>query len=246
MIPGFPTNGSPPTNTSLDVQEILLANVVQFMVAGSVSIWWDDLEKYLYPLEDARKKGENSTLIEYLQLHRRTRGRYPLPRSLLSAFAFNECCDPRDKVYGLMGLFGKDSGFVVHYERFIGQIKGENIGVVVDYTNSIYQILLDVFGLVLRLGDSMHHFFQQSRVHEMQQNMFYLVNLGFHLGLTLYQVNGWFDLCVAGIQARYDRRAPIDNEVGISERDGQESNEKRLYDCWVRKHSNIGHVKWQR
>jgi hypothetical protein len=168
------------------IQEILLARKVHIMIEGGVRVSWDDLSKcslsshitWSWKASDDSPAGFPNkpggiTILPELSRARRVwkRDSSHDPRGIFVPYCMNECSDPKDKVFGLMGLVGK------------------KFRIDVDYKKSIYHILFDILRMVSRLPVERPS--NYSDIYERDSRCKVLAVVGSQIGLTHIQHNGW-------------------------------------------------------
>jgi hypothetical protein len=146
------------------VQEIVLSQRVCLFLEDGIWLDWADLRALFLRNPDIQYEALFGPVSNILTAkHSRAQENDLLV--YIDAFAGHGCQDPRDKIYGMLGLGQIDQSFVVDYEK------------------SIQQILLDVLELTLPMVRN------KSTVY----NKNVLIRLGPQLGLTCNQQNGWIN-----------------------------------------------------
>lgn len=168
------------------IQEILLARQVVIMVEGGLRISWSDLKNCVmspsivmsWNASDDSPGGipmkpRGDSILRELSLAR-TLWKHDSshdPRGVFVPYCLNGCSEPKDKVFGLMGLVE------------------EKFRICVDYNKSIYQILFDILEMVSRLPTEMPS--NYSDKYETDSRCKMLAVVGSQIGLTHIQHNGW-------------------------------------------------------
>lgn len=118
------------------VQEVMLPPEVR-MLCGNVCIHWDDLTNVILPDDQCDvvfKSPKQFLFVRQKQLGRS----YTLERSIRQ-FAQMECQDPRDKVYGMIGILPEHERPRVDYEKRLPEVyidvvnRIEELGQAVSY-----------------------------------------------------------------------------------------------------------------
>jgi hypothetical protein len=103
------------------VQEVLLAERVTVMCHGGVSVYWPDL--YKVALQDPwRFKRAGIPLELFSMLECSSITHYKSLKWCIDRFSGQECREPRDKVYGLLGIVKKHQQIKVDYEKPIQKV----------------------------------------------------------------------------------------------------------------------------
>jgi hypothetical protein len=144
------------------VQEILLNENIRILVEGSVWVTWDLLRtKYQMLSEKSRKLIPNASWMMEAHPTRFIFGGYS-SKSLSSSITLTagkyfeqKCDDPRDKVYGFMGLVAPAST------------------ITVDYTKSVQAVYLEAFRVILKEYWDM--------IHDIPENGFEIIRIPWKL-----------------------------------------------------------------
>ena len=163
------------------VQEVMLARDVSILIRGNRSITWKEISKAVFSPRGFDRGYTLNNALEYILdktspsaaelICQRLSKPYKPVHSLydtIKYFSDNGCHDPRDRVYGLLGI-------VKEHER-----------VVVDYSNSVEEVYLSVLK-VLSMRSVWEHrnpYLEPEDVHGV------LFNLGKTMGLGRSQLTG--------------------------------------------------------
>jgi hypothetical protein len=103
------------------VQELLLASTIEVMIRGHAWILWDWLAYTVLKQQDTlRFMGISQSTISLIR-DRQIERAYTLGLCIIR-YSSNLCGDPRDKVYGFLGLIGGSKELVVDYRKSIHEV----------------------------------------------------------------------------------------------------------------------------
>jgi hypothetical protein len=200
------------------VQEVMLARDIRVFVQGYSDNWlaWEDLRSVWSEWKRGGKVRASDIPTSgpwLLDLHNGAEVQWQSLIRCISAFFGNECEDPRDKVYGLMGIVEKD-------ERLI-----------VDYRKPVVSVLADVVSAFCRRV-------QYLDCPEAREDVvFTLMCLAHSMGLAHGRMWGFYLLLETVLTA-----SRVDNvvKVGFEAAEGEE-NDTPIHRWWYSCVENSGH-----
>ena len=171
------------------VQEIILAQSVRILVQGGIRVPWNNLFWLRTLLMDAGVRGYG--VLPFVLFERPGASSGPRQSHLVDCvfrYRTSECTDPRDKVYGLLGIVQTEAS-----KR-----------IVVDYSKTVPELLLDV--LVVELSTAQRSINWDS-----------LRCIARPLGLSGYDDYGWTRFIIA-LQEHNSvpQHGPIPCQIGTS------------------------------
>ena len=107
------------------IQEVLLAKQVRFHLNGNRCFTWDTLSDAYCDLDWGLKESASiPTASRSLMANRGVFGMRPRLHwtKLIDGFSANACVDPRDKVYGMMGVVVKEERSTVDYNKSVAEV----------------------------------------------------------------------------------------------------------------------------
>ncbi|KAI1163633.1 HET-domain-containing protein [Nemania serpens] len=111
------------------VQEVSLARSIRILI-GDYELHWAAAKFVAERIDPMKPVNNLRTLNDLFKENERKKGQQQLDK-IIGKYSVHECQDPRDKVYGFLGM-------VPAWQR-----------PVVDYTKSVHQVFLDVIPIVL-------------------------------------------------------------------------------------------------
>ncbi len=187
------------------VQEVALAPKIRVLVRGEVSVSWERMQELDW------KKDKIPELASMILTTREWVLRKDSLIMALNSFLSYGCEDPRDKVYGLMGLVHPNERLSVHYSK------------------STIDIFLDVLAVIWEDN------------HEYNMNGMILLSLGSAMGFNKHQMGGLYSLIENSLNGEERRaakglkRSQVGYEpagVGTEGGDVSSGNSSRLVDRW--------------
>jgi hypothetical protein len=190
------------------VQEVMLAQEVRVFVQGYSDKWlaWADLRSVWSEWKRGGKVRASDIPTSgpwLLDLRNGTEVQWQSLIGCISAFVGNECEDPRDKIYGVMGIVDKD-------ERLM-----------VDYRKPVLSVLADVVSAFCRRGRS------PDCPEAREDGLFTLMCLAHSMGLRHGRMWGFYSMLETVFPASKVERVVT---VGFEVADGEEND--TLIDRW--------------
>ena len=143
------------------VQEIMLARDVQVLVRGNHRFTWRQLDEMFndaywgnnrkYILDNAPS---SATALLSRRIHRGLKPSQSL-YDAIKYFSNNGCQDPRDRVYGLLGIVREHERVVVDYSESVEEVYLSVLRVLSAWDRDVYNKPEEVHKVVLNLGKTM-------------------------------------------------------------------------------------------
>lgn len=164
------------------VQEIILARFVRVLVEGGEWVLWSDMQcasDCISERNEQQLRSFRSSALALLQTGTKARDRKRDLLWLFRSFHMCDCEDPRDKVYGLMGLV--NSG-----------LHGLHLNLRVDYAKSVHDTFLATVEELYRSFTELENRSKSTETALEVEMVDVLLALGISMGLNNLEVIGGF------------------------------------------------------